>query len=464
MARRVDLLVCVSFVAAACSSHAPGPTTVAKPAYVDPDGPHRAAIAAQVAPFVDDEVVSGLVIATYDAGKREIYGFGKGPGHVAPNGRTLFEIGPVTSVYTALMFADAVQRREVTIDKPVSELLPPGVTAPTFNKHAITLGQLAVHASGLPPIPPSIATHLDKPDRFGGYGEDALYQDLVHTELRFEPGSRLIESTFGSGLLGFALGRKIGGGYAQAVTKRVLTPLHTTDTFLKVPADALARRAQGSNDDLADAPEWTWDALAGGGGMVTSAKDLLDLIEAELDAAAGSKAPLRAAMRLTQESQLDVEGANLALGWRIDGTGRYWRNGSTAGFHAFVGFDAKTKHGIVILSSTAISIVDRLATNLYKLLANEAAEPPKFPAPDELVTLAGNYDLAGTKIQIVVNGKRLYLDGGGVHQRLVPMTATEFWIEELPAIVVFERDKDSPKVARIVFAIGQQRINAPRVD
>ena len=461
MARR---LVCLSLLTAACSSHAPAPAPVVKPAYVDPDGPHKAAIAAQVTPFIDSEIVTGLVVGIYDAGKREIYGFGKGPSHAAPNGRTLFEIGPVTSVYTALMFAEAVQRREVTLDKPVSELLPPGVTVPTFNKRAITLGHLAVHASGLPPIPPSIAAHLDKPDRFGGYTEDALYKDLVHTQLRFEPGAHLIESTFGSGLLGFALGRKIGGGYEQAVTKRVLGPLHTIDSYLKVPSDALPRRAQGSNDDLADAPSWTWDALAGGGGMVTSAKDLLDLVDAELDAAAGSKAPLRAAMRLTQESQLDVEGANLALGWRIDGTGRYWRAGSTAGFHTFVGFDVKTKHGVVILASTAISIVDRLATTVYKMLANETVDPAKFPAPDELVTLAGNYDLAGTKVQVVVSGKRLYLDGGGVHQRLVPMTANEFWIEELPAVAVFERDKDSPKVARIVFAIGQQQINAPRVD
>ena len=57
----------------------------------------------------------------------EIYGFGKGPGGKPPNGTTLFEIGSVTKVYTSLLLADAVQRREVTLDTPVSELLPPGV-------------------------------------------------------------------------------------------------------------------------------------------------------------------------------------------------------------------------------------------------------------------------------------------------------------------------------------------------
>jgi CubicO group peptidase (beta-lactamase class C family) len=446
----------------ACPSktHVVEPT--AKPAYVDPDGPHREAIAAQVKPFIDGELVTGMVVGTWDAGRREIYGFGKGPGGKPPNGHTLFEIGPVTTVYTSLLLADSVQRREVALDKPVAELLPPGVTVPVFNKHSITLGQLALNASGLPPIPPSSTRDVDKPDRFGGYTEDRLYDDLVHTQLRWEPGAHLVESTFGSGLLGFALGRKIGGGYETALATRVLKPLKIANTYIKVPPDAGARRADGSNDDLAAMPPWTWNALSGAGGIVTTASDLLDLIDAEIDASTGSKAPLRAAMRLTQESQLDSDGANLALGWRVDAFGRLFRNGTTGGFHAFVGFDPKTRQGVVILASTAVSIIDRLATNIYKVLGGEKPDPAAFPTPEQLVALAGNYDLAGTKIQILVNGKRLYVDGDGVHQRLVPMTATEFWIEELPAVVVFEQEKD--KYVRIVFAIGQQRINAVRVD
>ena len=53
-------------------------------------------------------------------------------------------------VYTALLLADAVQRREVELDTPVAELLPPGVTVPMRDKVAITLKHLALHSSGLP--------------------------------------------------------------------------------------------------------------------------------------------------------------------------------------------------------------------------------------------------------------------------------------------------------------------------
>jgi len=93
---------------------------------------------------------------------------------------------------------------------------------------------------------------------------------------------------------------------------------------------------------------------------VSTAHDQLRLIEVELDAASGGSLPLRHAMKLTQEPQLDRTGNNVSLGWTIDGTGRYWHNGSTGGCHAFVGFDPKTKRGVVLLASTATSAIDRL--------------------------------------------------------------------------------------------------------
>src|SRR5688572_11880639 len=91
---------------AACSGGAGRTTGPAKPTEQgDPKGTHEAAVKGQVQPLVDGELLSGVVVGLYDAGKTEIYGFGKGPGGNAPNGRTLFEIGSVTKVFTALLLA-----------------------------------------------------------------------------------------------------------------------------------------------------------------------------------------------------------------------------------------------------------------------------------------------------------------------------------------------------------------------
>src|SRR6185436_7772306 len=147
-------------------------------------GRHHEDVEAQVKPFLDAELVSGLVVALYDAGRIEVYGFGKGPGNAPPDGTTLFELGPVTKVYTSLLLADAVQRREVELDTPIAELLPPGVTVPIRDKVAITLKHLVLHTSGLPPLPPSLFARRNDGDPYARYGEDRLYNDLIQTELQ----------------------------------------------------------------------------------------------------------------------------------------------------------------------------------------------------------------------------------------------------------------------------------------
>ncbi len=453
----------VLFAIAACGPPAKPVAPIVPVTDADPDGPHRDAIVAQVQPYIDAEIATGIVVAVYDAGRKEIYGFGKGPDGKAPDGKTLFELGAVTKAYTGLILADAIQRREVQLDTPVTDLVPPGVTVPTLEKRPITLQELVIHTSGLPRVPPSLAARPATGDPYSNYGEDQLYSDLIHTTLEHAPGEIVLYSNYGSGLLGFVLGRKIGGGYGGALATRIVQPLGLTSTFVKTPPELQPRRVEGSTDDLKAAIPWTWDALAGAGAVISDARDQLVVLDAEIDAGLGSKGALRPPMKFSQEAQLDHVGDNEGLGWMIDAGGRYWANGSTGGCHAFVGFDPKTKHGVVILASTATSLVDHLADTLYKILDGSPPDPPKFATPAQLVPYAGNYDLGGSKLQITVEGKRLYVVGPGEPpHRLVPISDHEFWSEALQTVAVFERDGE--RVARLVFAVGDHQIAATRID
>jgi len=448
----------------ACSGGAPPPATPVKTAVDrDPEGPHRAAIAQQMQPMIDAELASAIVVGLYDAGKLEIYGFGKGPNGAPPTGRTIFELGAVTKVYTALLLADSIQRREVALDTPAGELLPPGVTAPVRDKQVITLHHLVNHSSGLPPLPPSVVAKANVSDPLAGYDDSRLYADLVQTQLVALPGERIQISEYGSGLLGHLLGRKIGTDYAEAIEARVTKPMGFRDTFLAVPADAAARRAQGTDQDLVAVKPWSWGVLAGAGGLLSSVRDQLKLIDAELDGAAGSKQALRPAMRFTQEAQLQGAGANMGLAWQIDRDGRYWHNGTTNGFHAFVGFDVKARRGIVILAASATPLIDQVSIRFYKILAGEAVPAPKVPTAAQLAMYAGTYDFAGSALKMVADGKRLYVEGPGEPRiRMLPISDREFWIHSLQAIVVFQ--EDGGKIVRAVFIVGDQQMAAPRKD
>jgi CubicO group peptidase (beta-lactamase class C family) len=456
------LMRLVSVLALVACSGSAKPIAEVKPAVdEDPDGPNRARVAAQVQPLIDAELATGIVVGITDGSKREIYGFGSGPGGKPPNGKTLFELGAATKIYTGLLLADSVQRREVDLDMPVAELLPTGVTAPTRDKLVITLRHLALHSSGLPPVPPSLKTDVQNP--FGSYTENQLFQDLVRTQLLFPPGQRVLYSEYGAGLLANSLGRKIGDGYAKALTTRVLEPLGLHDTYTTVPDDAKPRVAIGTNEDLAPAAPWTYGALAGAGGLLSSVRDQLTFVEAQLDADAGAKTTLRPAMRLTHETQLDRGGDNEGIGWQIDSAGRYWHNGSTGGFHSFIGFDLKTRRGIVIFASTKTSVIDKTAIALFRMLANEDVKPPVFPDAAALASFAGSYDFQGLRLAVTVAGKRLYVEGPGEPKiRMLPISDHEFWIERLQSIVVFEADGD--KIKRAIFLVGDKQLSAPRVD
>jgi CubicO group peptidase (beta-lactamase class C family) len=456
------LMRAVSVVAlVACGGTAPVVAPPKPAGDVDPDGPNRARIAAHLQPLIDNELASSIVVGILDEGKREIYGFGKGPGGKPPTGATLFELGSVTKVYTGLLLADAIQRREVSLDMPVAELLPTGVTVPTRDKLHVTLKHLVLHSSGLPPTPPSL--RLDTPDPYGAYKDQTLYQDLIRTQLVAPPGERMLYSDYGVGLLAHAIGRKIGPSYPKAVEERITKPLGLRDTLFVVPKDAHARLAVGTNEDLAPATPWTYDALAGTGGLISSARDQLAFLEAQLDAASGSKGPLRGPMRFSQEEQLDRVGDNEGLGWQIDSAGRYWHNGSTGGYHSFIGFDPKTRRGLVILASTKTSLIDSLPTALYRVLAGEEVKVPTFPDATVFASYAGTYDLQGMKLTISTAGKRLYLeDPGAPKMRLLPISQNEFWIERVKTVAVFEREGD--KVKRAVFVVGDQQLSAPKLD
>lgn len=48
-----------------------------------------------------------------------------------PEAGTVFEIGSITKVFTAALLAEVAGRKEVRLDQPVAELLPPGVRVPS---------------------------------------------------------------------------------------------------------------------------------------------------------------------------------------------------------------------------------------------------------------------------------------------------------------------------------------------
>ena len=74
----------------------------------------------------------GIVVGVIEPNGRRVVGYGNlaksDPRTVG--GDTVFEIGSVTKVFTSLLLADMVKRKEVTVDDPAAKYLPEHVRMP----------------------------------------------------------------------------------------------------------------------------------------------------------------------------------------------------------------------------------------------------------------------------------------------------------------------------------------------
>ena len=469
MSRLLDLAAAgaIAITLAGACGHAPPPPAPKGPVVTaDPIGPHADAIAAQAQPYIDAEIVTGLVVGIVDGDRTEIYGFGArdpaAPTKGRPDGRTVFELGSLTQSLTSLLLADAVARGEVAYDTELVRLMPMGVTVPTDGDQRITLEMLATHRSGLPSFPRSLVAHAFDADPYNGYDADRLYADLAAGRLDAPPGTVVHYAAWGVGVLGFALARATGIDYGQLVADRLAAPLHLDDTRVDVPTDAEARLAPGHTDDLGPAVPWHTSALSGAGALHSTARDLLVLVRAEIDAAHGGTGPLADRLRASQEVRIPADPRSVGLGWWVEKDGRLWHAGASAGYHAFVGFDPGRRQGVVVLAATSSTLVDRLGGSLLDTLAGAPTAPITFPDPSAFAPLVGRYQVGDAQADVVVRGKRLYLiEGDKTPTRLVPLSATEFFVESIQAPLAF--DVEGGAARGLVIFINGTRVEGKRV-
>ncbi len=214
----------------------------------------------------------GLVIGVYRAGTPRVYGFGTAAtptGVARPDGKTLFEIGSVTKVFTGVLLADAVRRGEVKLDDPVNRHLPTDLWLNAHEKGVpITLLDLATHRGGLPVEPPLIGlTAGDSANPYADFTRTrlaALTRQL--TPVR-PPGEREVYSNLGAGLLGHALANVAGQpSYHALIQDRVCGPFNLRDTTEAPTGAQRARLARGHDAAGArTAPRGTSPAWRGAG-------------------------------------------------------------------------------------------------------------------------------------------------------------------------------------------------------
>lgn len=352
----------------------------------------KSAVDAHVQPYLEEQLVVGLTIGIIQGDVRSVHSYGVADTTTGepPNSQTGYEIGSITKVFTGLLLADLVSSGQLRLDQGMVSLLSRESPAPGESIKAITLRHLATHSSGLPRMPTNFRP-ADVQDPYADYDRDRLYAFLA-THHREHPVETHWEySNLASGLLGQLMADQQGQDFSSLLLQRICHPLSMLDTEIATPGSKPKRLATGHRSDLQPAHPWHFTALAGAGAIRSNMRDMMNFAQFQLtlhqpdqesDLTEQGAIDLRKAARLAWQIHRPAAAPDqfaMGLGWLVarDGQTRF-HNGQTGGFHSAIFINQPLQQALILLSNTATEQIDRLAEDLFKVVAGRQVAPRKF--------------------------------------------------------------------------------------
>jgi CubicO group peptidase (beta-lactamase class C family) len=377
---------------------------------------------------------------------------------------TVFEIGSVTKVFTALLLAESERLGKARLDDSAAKYLLPVGDPGQAALAPITLRSLVTHTSALPRLPANIDPNPDaNPNPYATYDRAALVQGLrLHGPASSADVGRMVAySNFGVSVLGEALAAAWDATYEEALRQNVLAPLGMNATTMGLSNARAPENLAPGHVGARRVPAWTFQACAAAGALRSSARDMASFLSACLGY---RETPLRQSLDWIDRPQYPMPdiGGHIGLGWMLaddDANPLVWHNGATAGSHVFVGFNPKTGAGIALLANAQLP----LETLGFALLGGKPPRPQT--AVPNAADYPGLYPLTPAfAIKITEANGSVFAQATGQPQlalRPLAEARDRFAIIGVAAEISFERGADG-KVAALVLHQNGLDQRAPR--
>jgi D-alanyl-D-alanine-carboxypeptidase/D-alanyl-D-alanine-endopeptidase len=289
------------------------------------------------------------VIGIVDKNGTRFYNFGQMSltDSLKPDENSIFEIASVTKPFTAALVADLEMTGEIEINSSIEQYMPVFNQILAKNKITITVEDLINHTSGLPRNPTNTTT--DDSNRYKDYSKEDLNEFLSSFTID-DSTKNYLYSNLAYLVLEKAIETKTGISYESLIQERILGVLDMNDTYFAVPDEKRDRLVMpyrnGQQVDELDMGEFP-----AGGGLKSTAKDMLRFLEAQLGMYSTTLAP---ALKLTHEERFSNDEETLGLAWGImkreeSGKTILYHKGGSNGFVSFAGFNLEDQIGVVVL-------------------------------------------------------------------------------------------------------------------
>ena len=329
----------------------------------------------------------GSVTAGVVSGKQLIwsksYGEADMEKKISADTDTVYRIGSISKMFTAVMLEQLVEAGKVNLSDQVEKYFPQVNTVLGHYPNAppITLVQLATHTAGLGREPDNTAIYVT-----GAVAdwEKTLIAALPHTHYIFEPGTRFSYSNIGYAILGAALSHAAGESYVEYVSKHIFQPLGMTHSAMEWNPEMLPHLSKGyqlmgpKEVDSATAQrehETGRGYKVPNGAIYTTVGDLARFASFMLGKGPESVLKTASLARFQTQSAVPADidlSQGYGIGFEVERREDYVafrHNGAVAGYTAELLMNRKAAIGVIVLSNGTVNPAS-IAERALDLLSN----------------------------------------------------------------------------------------------
>jgi CubicO group peptidase (beta-lactamase class C family) len=372
---------------------------------------------------------------------------------------TRFPLGSVTKAFTASLALQLVGDGELTLDQPISDVLPAGRCRDKLRD--VSLRQLLSHTSGLEDISGNWQAARSAREYLRCVGDG---------ELLFSPGEYFSYANAGYIVAGYIIEAITGQSWAESVQAYLLDPLEVKGTFFLsqpvVPGAMAHGHVRRGDGEIVGLPTWSpGRAFAPTGGLALNGADLLRFVQLHLSSGRtpqGFQLLDPALVAEMESSQVAVPDTTYAddwgLGWSLhrtrSGNGKVWfgHGGTTDGSSAYVRASADEGFAVALLANCVPA--DDEWHQLLTVLASVGVEVgdtwcpelPELPQPMSPL-VEGRYENGSMAFTIRRRDGAFWLEFSDQQRHALRAVGPDRCLalpgdNEAPLPVVFLRDRD----------------------
>ena len=374
----------------------------------------------------------------------------------------IFRLGSITKQFTAVSILLLAQEGKLGLQDEITKFLP---DYPTQGKR-ITVEHLLTHTSG-------IQSYTDMPEWLPLWRKDVTVKELVDLfkdkPMQFEPGSSWAYNNSGYFLLGAIIEKVSGKIYEDFVTERIFKPLGMKGSCYGSTERIIPRRVPGyqaGKGGFINAPYLSMTQPYAAGSLLSTVDDLALWSDAVFTGKLVRKEWQDKAF--TPYKLTNGESTGYGYGWFTGDFAGHRSIEHGGGINGFTSYEMTFPEDRIFLAILTNSAIEGRGPEPRAVkiawLALGLTEPERkavaLPAQD-LDAFAGVY-MNERKAEFYVSrdGDKLFAQRqGGSKNELYPASATEFFLKNNPARLMFVKDSGGRvNGLRIMSRIGPTQI------